>query len=85
MTVNPGFGGQKFIHGQLEKISRLREMLEKRGYKTPIAVDGGIDTTTASLAVNAGATTLVAGSSIYNTRAPVAQNLAALRESINVS
>jgi len=85
MTVNPGFGGQKFIHGQLNKISRLREMLEKRGFKTPIAVDGGIDTTTASLAVNAGATTLVAGSSIYNARASVAQNLAALRESIKVS
>ena len=60
-------------------------MLEKRGYKTPIAVDGGIDTTTASLAVNAGATTLVAGSSIYNIRASVAQNLAVLRESIKVS
>ena len=84
MTVNPGFGGQKFIHGQLNKISRLREMLEKLGYKTPIAVDGGIDTTTASLAVNAGATILVAGSSIYNTRASVAQNLAALRESIKI-
>ena len=84
MTVNPGFGGQKFIHGQLNKISRLREMLEKRGCKIPIAVDGGIDTTTASLAVNAGATILVAGSSIYNTRAPVAQNLAALRESIKI-
>ena len=84
MTVNPGFGGQKFIHGQLNKISRLREMLEKRGYKIPIAVDGGIDTTTASLAVNAGATILVAGSSIYNTRASVAQNLAVLRESIKI-
>lgn len=84
MTVNPGLGGQKFIHGQLDKISRLREMLEKRGYKIPIAVDGGIDTTTASLAVNAGATILIAGSSIYNTRASVAQNLAELRESIKI-
>ena len=84
MTVNPGLGGQKFIHEQLNKISRLREMLEKRGYKTPIAVDGGIDTTTAPLAVNAGATTLVAGSSMYNTKASVAQNLAELRESIKI-
>ena len=84
MTVNPGFGGQKFIHGQLNKISRLREMLEKRGCKIPIAVDGGIDTTTASLAVNAGATILVAGSSIYNTKASVARNLAALRKSIKI-
>jgi ribulose-phosphate 3-epimerase len=84
MTVNPGLGGQRFIHRQLNKISRLREMLEKRGCKTPIAVDGGIDTTTASLAVDAGATMLIAGSSIYNARASVAQNLAALKASIKV-
>ena len=85
MTVNPGFGGQEFIHGQLTKISRLREMLEERNCKTPIAVDGGIDTTTAPLAVSAGATLLVAGSSIYNTKASVADNLKALRESIKNS
>jgi len=82
MTVNPGFGGQKFIHSQLDKISRLREMLEKHGYESPIAVDGGIDTITAPLVVKAGATVLVAGSSIYNERASVAQNVAALRASI---
>jgi ribulose-phosphate 3-epimerase len=82
MTVNPGFGGQKFIHSQLDKISRLREMLEKHGYGSPIAVDGGIDTITAPLVVKAGATVLVAGSSIYNERASVAHNVAALRASI---
>jgi len=82
MTVNPGFGGQKFIHSQLDKISRLREMLEKHGYESPIAVDGGIDTITAPLVVKAGATVLVAGSSIYNERASVARNVTALRESI---
>jgi len=82
MTVNPGFGGQKFIHSQLDKISRLREMLEKHGYESPIAVDGGIDTITAPLVVKAGATVLVAGSSIYNDKASVAQNVAALRASI---
>jgi ribulose-phosphate 3-epimerase len=82
MTVNPGFGGQKFIHSQLDKISRLREMLEKHGYESPIAVDGGIDTITAPLVVSAGATVLVAGSSIYNDKASVAQNVAALRASI---
>lgn len=84
MTVNPGFGGQKFIHAQLNKISRLEEMLERGGYEIPIAVDGGIDTKTAPLAASAGATVLVAGSSIYNTRSPVAENLAGLRESIKV-
>jgi len=82
MTVNPGFGGQKFIHSQLDKISRLREMLEKHGYESPIAVDGGIDTITAPLVVKAGANVLVAGSSIYNERASVARNVTALRESI---
>jgi ribulose-phosphate 3-epimerase len=82
MTVNPGFGGQGFISSQLAKIRRLREMLKKGGFKTPIAVDGGVDTTTAPLIVSAGATVLVAGSSIYNDEASVAQNVGALRESI---
>jgi len=82
MTVNPGFGGQEFIRSQLDKIRRIREMLEKRGLALPIAVDGGVDTTTAPLIVSSGATVLVAGSSIYNGDASVAQNVAALRESI---
>lgn len=84
MTVNPGFGGQQFIHSQLDKIRRLREMLDERSYRTPIAVDGGIDTITAPQVVSAGAAVLVAGSSIYNDRASVAQNVAALRASIEV-
>ena len=82
MTVNPGWGGQPFLHSQLDKIRRLRRMLDERGLDTPIAVDGGIDTTTAPLVVNAGATVLVAGSSIYNDRASVAQNVATLRASV---
>jgi ribulose-phosphate 3-epimerase len=82
MTVNPGFGGQEFIRSQLDKISRIREMLEKRGLGLPIAVDGGVDTTTAPLIVSAGATVLVAGSSIYNDQASISQNVALLRESI---
>ena len=84
MTVNPGFGGQQFIHSQLDKIRRLREMLDERSYRTPIAVDGGIDTITAPQVVSAGAAVIVAGSSIYNDRATVAQNVAALRASIKV-
>ena len=82
MTVNPGFGGQEFISNQLDKIRRLQRMLDERGYGIPIAVDGGIDTITAPLVVSAGATVLVAGSSIYNDKASVAQNVAALRASI---
>lgn len=81
MTVNPGFGGQAFLHSQLTKIRRLRELLEQRGLNVPVVVDGGIDPTTAPLVVEAGATVLVAGSSIYNDRASVAQNVAALRAS----
>lgn len=82
MTVNPGFGGQPFIHSQVEKIRHLKQMLDEQSRDIPIAVDGGIDTTTAPLVVAAGATVLVAGSSIYNTRASVADNVAALRASL---
>lgn len=82
MTVNPGFGGQSFIHSQVDKIRRLRQMLDARGLQIPIAVDGGIDPTTAPLVVGAGATVLVAGSSIYNSEASVAENIAALRASV---
>ena len=79
MTVNPGFGGQAFLHSQLDKICRLRALLDGRGLAIPIAVDGGIAVETAPLAVQAGATVLIAGSSIYNERASVAENVAALR------
>jgi ribulose-phosphate 3-epimerase len=82
MTVNPGWGGQPFLHSQLDKIRRLRRMLNERGLDIPIAVDGGIDTTTAPLVVSAGATVLIAGSSIYNDRASVGENVAALRASV---
>lgn len=82
MTVNPGWGGQAFIHSQLDKIRRLRRMLDERGLDICIGVDGGINPTTAPLVASAGATILVAGSSIYNDRASVAQNVAALRESV---
>ena len=82
MTVNPGWGGQLFLHSQLDKIRRLRRMLDKRGLATPIAVDGGINPTTASLVVSAGATVLVAGSSVYNDRASIRESVAALRASV---
>jgi ribulose-phosphate 3-epimerase len=63
MTVNPGFGGQSFLTSQLEKIRRLRAMTAGRGIR--IEVDGGITPETAPLAVAAGATVLVAGSSVF--------------------
>ena len=82
MTVNPGWGGQPFLHSQLDKICRLRHMLDQRGLDIPIGVDGGINPVTAPLVVRAGATMLVAGSSIYNDKASVAENVAALRASV---
>jgi ribulose-phosphate 3-epimerase len=82
MTVNTGWGGQEFLHDQLDKIRRLRGLLDARGLPdTPIAVDGGIDPDTAPLVVEAGATVLVVGSHIYTDTAPVAQNVARLRAS----
>ena len=63
MTVNPGFGGQKFIHGQVDKIARLRGMIGDRPIH--IQVDGGVDPRTASLVAKAGADVLVAGSAVF--------------------
>jgi len=63
MTVNPGFGGQKFIHSQIEKVRRLRAMIGDR--PVHIEIDGGIDPTTAPLVVEAGADVLVAGSAVF--------------------
>lgn len=82
MTVNPGFGGQAFIHSQLGKIETLQQIISARGMNTRIAVDGGIDVTTAPLVVAAGATILVAGSSVYNKKAPVEACFKALQGSV---
>ncbi|GFE92175.1 MULTISPECIES: ribulose-phosphate 3-epimerase [Acetobacter] len=65
MSVNPGFGGQKFLTSQLPKIRRLREMITATGREIRLAVDGGIDAKTAPLATEAGADVLIAGSAIY--------------------
>jgi ribulose-phosphate 3-epimerase len=76
MTVNPGFGGQKFIHSQIEKIRRLRAMTAGRDIR--IEVDGGITPETAKLVISAGASALVAGSAVFG-RPPYAEAIAALR------
>ncbi|MCE2565749.1 ribulose-phosphate 3-epimerase [Komagataeibacter sp. FNDCF1] len=65
MTVNPGFGGQKFLTSQLDKIRTLRRMADATGRDIRIGVDGGITARTAPLAVAAGADVLVAGTSVY--------------------
>ncbi|MEK4148424.1 ribulose-phosphate 3-epimerase [Robertmurraya sp. FSL W8-0741] len=66
MTVNPGFGGQKFIHSVLPKIKEVRDLVRSRGLETEIEVDGGVNEETAKLCIDAGANVLVAGSAIYN-------------------
>ncbi|AIG27723.1 ribulose-phosphate 3-epimerase [Brevibacillus sp. 7WMA2] len=67
MTVNPGFGGQKFIHSVLPKIRDLRHLLNERGLShVDIEIDGGVNAQTARLCEDAGATVLVAGSAVYN-------------------
>ena len=66
MTVNPGFGHQHFLHATLPKIGRARQMIDRTKPGCDLEVDGGIDITTAPLAVAAGANVLVAGSAIFN-------------------
>ena len=82
MTVNPGFGGQSFIHSQLDRIASLKQIIQKRNLDVAIAVDGGIHPDTAPLVVEAGATVLVAGSSVYNSKASVKDNLTGLYAAI---
>ena len=65
MSVNPGFGGQKFIPHTLNKVAELRALIERTGSKALIEVDGGVNEETAPLLANAGADVLVAGSSVF--------------------
>lgn len=68
MTVNPGFGGQEFLHSQLHKIEKVRNMIKKTGRNIDLEVDGGINPETAKLAINAGANVLVAGTAVFGTK-----------------
>jgi ribulose-phosphate 3-epimerase len=82
MTVNPGFGGQKFLHPQVEKIRRLRAMIGDR--PVHIEVDGGVDAKTAPLVAQAGADVLVAGSAVFKggsvaSPAPYGENIRSIR------
>ena len=70
MSVNPGFGGQTFIPRSPSKIQAVRALLDRQGNAAPIEVDGGIDGTNAARIVEAGATILVAGTSIFGTGDP---------------
>ena len=80
MSVNPGFGGQKFISSQLRKIETLRAMIEKSGRDIMLEVDGGVNVETAPQVISAGATVLVAGSAVFKGKPDeYASNIAALR------
>lgn len=79
MTVNPGFGHQSFIHTTLPKIRRVRQMIDEIKRDCDLEVDGGIDVTTAPLAVDAGANVLVAGSAIFGNREGVVAAMNQLR------
>lgn len=82
MTVNPGFGGQEFIDSMLDKIVRLRQILDDKGMLTEIEVDGGITADTAPMVVKAGANVLVAGSAIFNATGGVRSAMKKLRRAI---
>ena len=84
MTVNPGFGHQHFLHGTLPKIGRAREMIEEIKPECSLEVDGGIDATTAPLAVAAGADVLVAGSAIFNETESVTAAMQRLRAAVQL-
>ena len=70
MSVNPGFGGQKFITSAVEKTKKLRELLDCTGSKALIEIDGGVNRETGRLLVDAGADVLVAGSAVFNAPSP---------------
>jgi ribulose-phosphate 3-epimerase len=80
MTVNPGFGGQRFLHGQLKKIAAVRRMIDASGRAIDLEVDGGIEPDSARRCIEAGADALVAGTSVFRDGPDrYADNIRALR------
>jgi ribulose-phosphate 3-epimerase len=80
MMINPGWGGQPMIPAMLDKVRRLRDVLADRGLSPDIEMDGGVKADNVRSCVEAGASVLVCGSSVYNTAASPIENLGALRE-----
>jgi ribulose-phosphate 3-epimerase len=84
MSVDPGFGGQRFIRASTDKIARARDLIDRRGRPgIELQVDGGIDPTTAPEVVEAGATCLVAGSAVYGHAGGAAGGIAAIRDALS--
>ena len=84
MTVEPGFGGQKFMDSQLDTVREVRALIDKYHPGCELEVDGGIDSETAKLVTQAGATVLVAGSAVYGAEDPAAA-IEALRTAVPFS
>lgn len=86
MTVNPGFGGQKYIPASAEKLRRVTGLLREEGREgMPIQVDGGVDVNTAPTVAEAGATVLVAGSAVFGHKEGAGAGVRALRDSLSGS
>jgi ribulose-phosphate 3-epimerase len=71
MSVNPGFGGQKFIEGTYRKVEKLRSMIDKAGLTTKIEIDGGVTSVNARKLIDCGADVLVAGSFVFKAENPI--------------
>jgi ribulose-phosphate 3-epimerase len=82
MSVNPGFGGQSFIEASVDKVQRLRRMLDERSAQAELEIDGGIDPRTAPRVVAAGATMLVAGSAVFHAEGGAGEGVRRLRASL---
>jgi ribulose-phosphate 3-epimerase len=79
MTVNPGFGGQKFLNSMLSKISRAAELIKENGYKTQLSVDGGINVDNVGSVIKAGADIFVAGNAVFKGEGTLEENIAELK------
>jgi ribulose-phosphate 3-epimerase len=84
MTVNPGFGGQTLIEQAVDKVARLRRLLDERGAKAELEVDGGVNRSNVARLVAAGATVIVAGSAIFRADLSVSQAIAELRSAVSL-
>ncbi len=80
MAINPGWGGQKLIPSMLDKVTKLKAMLDHRGLSPDIEIDGGVKPNNVGACIEAGARVLVCGSSVYNSEASPRENLRALRD-----
>ncbi len=85
MTINPGWGGQQMLPRQLDKVARIRKLLDAAGSDADIEIDGGVKAGNAAACAMAGASILVCGSSVFNADNSVADSVAALRTALGVT